>query len=187
MPRIIGPALSLVQFLNLGIGLALLALVSRLAYIVLSPPISDTGPVGLTAGMIWGISNLCALIAYLRILFMLGKKIPKSHKIPTSHRDYFAAAIIVYWWPAVFFSFGVVPLPGMVLYGFQNLANLWLHFFSVLTFKATLRANKDDQGAYGLLYHGTENKLVSVAPTSPQKSPAPGPVKEVGKVVVVSE
>ena len=186
MPRIIGPALSLVQILNLGIGLALLALVSRLAYIVLSPPISDTGPVGLTAGMIWGISNLCALIAYLRILFMLGKKIPKSHKIPTSHRDYFAAAIIVYWWPAVFFSFGLVPLPGMVLYGFQNLANLWLHFFSVLTFKATLRANKDDQGAYGLLY-GTENRLVSVAPTSPQKSSAPGPVKEVGKVVVVSE
>ena len=186
MPRIIGPALSLVQFLNVGIGIALLALVSRLAYIVLSPPISDTGPVGSTAGMIWGISNLCALIAYLRILFMLGKKIPKSHKIPTSHRDYFAAAIVVYWWPAVFFSFGLVPLPGMVLYGFQNLANLWLHFFSVLTFKATLRANKDDQGAYGLLC-GTENRLVSVAPTSPQKSSAPGPVKEVGKVVVVSE
>ena len=185
MPRIIGPALSLVQFLNLGIGLALLALVSRLAYIVLSPPISDTGPVGLTAGMIWGISNLCALIAYLRILFMLGKKIPKSHKIPTSHRDYFAAAIIVYWWPAVFFSFGVVPLPGMVLYGFQNLANLWLHFFSVLTFKATLRANKDDQGAYGLLY-GAENRLVSVAPTSPEKSPAPDPAAKVGKVAVVS-
>lgn len=184
MPRIIGPALSLVQFLNLGIGLALLALVSRLAYIVLSPPISDTGLVGFAVGEIWGISNLCALIANLRILFhpTLGKK------IPTSHRDYFAAAITVYWWPAVllFFLAGVVPLPGMVLYGFQSLANLWLHFFSVLTFKATLRANKDDQGAYGLLY-GTENRLVSVAPTSPQKSSAPGPVKEVGKVVVVSE
>ena len=40
--------------------------------------------------------------------------------------------------------------------------------------------------AYGLLY-GTENRLVSVAPTSPQKSSAPGPVREVGKVVVVSE
>ena len=180
MPRIIGPALSLVQFLNLGIGLALLALVSRLAYIVLSPPISDTGPVGLTVGMICGSLFLPVFLANLRIGFALGKK------IPTSHRDYFAAAIIVYWWPAVFFSFGVVPLPGMVLYGFQNLANLWLHFFSVLTFKATLRANKDDQGAYGLLC-GTENRLVSVAPTSPQKSSAPGPVKEVGKVVVVSE
>jgi len=180
MPRIIGPALSLVQFLGLGIRLALLALVSRLAYIVLSPPISDTGPVGLTVGMICGSLFLPVFLANLRIGFTLGKK------IPTSHRDYFAAAIIVYWWPAVFFSFGVVPLPGMVLYGFQNLANLWLHFFSVLTFKATLRANKDDQGAYGLLC-GTENRLVSVAPTSPQKSSAPGPVKEVGKVVVVSE
>ena len=185
MPRIIGPALSLVQFLGLGIRLALLALVSRLAYIVLSPPISDTGPVGLTAGMIWGISNLCALIAYLRILFMLGKKIPKSHKIPTSHRDYFAAAIIVDTL-FVFVPFEIfLPLPGMVLYGFRNLASLWLHFFSVLTFKATLRANKDDQGAYGLLY-GAENRLVSVAPTSPEKSPAPDPAAKVGKVAVVS-
>ena len=179
MPRIIGPALSLVQFLGLGIRLALLALVSRLAYIVLSPPISDTGPVGLTVGMICGSLFLPVFLANLRIGFTLGKK------IPTSHRDYFAAAIIVYWWPAVFFSFGVVPLPGMVLYGFQNLANLWLHFFSVLTFKATLRANKDDQGAYGLLY-GAENRLVSVAPTSPEKSPAPDPAAKVGKVAVVS-
>ena len=180
MPRIIGPALSLVQFLNLGIGLALLALVSRLAYIVLSPPISDTGPVGLTVGMICGSLFLPVFLANLRIGFTLGKK------IPTSHRDYFAAAIIVdtlfVFVPFEFF----LPLPGMVLYGFRNLASLWLHFFSVLTFKATLRANKDDQGAYGLLC-GTENRLVSVAPTSPQKSSAPGPVKEVGKVVVVSE
>ena len=182
MPRIIGPALSLVQFLNVGIRLALLALVSRLAYIVLSPPISDTGPVGLTAGMICGAFFLPVFLANLRIGFTLWKK------IPTSHRDYFAAAFTVDMWSAVllFFLAGVVPLPGMVLYGFQSLANLWLHFFSVLTFKATLRANKDDQGAYGLLY-GTENRLVSVAPTSPQKSSAPGPVKEVGKVVVVSE
>ena len=113
---------------------------------------------------------------------MLGKK------IPTSHRNYHGAAMAVSMWSAAFLFLlpGVVPLPGMVLYGFQSLANLWLHFFSVLTFKATLRANKDDQGAYGLLC-GTENRLVSVAPTSPQKSSAPGPVKEVGKVVVVSE
>ena len=149
MPRIIGPALSLVQFLNVGIRLALPALVSRLAYIVLSPPISDTGPVGLTASWIWLISYLCALIANLRILFhpTLGKK------IPTSHNHYFAAAIAV---DGFFFLFGgffyLMPLPGIVLYGFQSLANLWHHFFSVLTFKATLRANKDDQGAYGLLY-----------------------------------
>ena len=180
MPRIIGPALSLVQFLNVGIGIALLALVSRLAYIVLSPPISDTGPVGLTAGMICGAFFLPVFLANLRIGFTLGKK------IPTSHRDYFAAAIIVDTL-FVFVPFEIfLPLPGMVLYGFRNLASLWLHFFSVLTFKATLRANKDDQGAYGLLY-GAENRLVSVAPTSPQKSSAPGPVKEVGKVVVVSE
>ena len=180
MPRIIGPALSLVQFLGLGIRLALLALVSRLAYIVLSPPISDTGPVGLTVGMICGSLFLPVFLANLRIGFTLGKK------IPTSHRDYFAAAIIVDTL-FVFVPFEIfLPLPGMVLYGFRNLASLWLHFFSVLTFKATLRANKDDQGAYGLLY-GAENRLVSVAPTSPQKSSAPGPVKEVGKVVVVSE
>ena len=180
MPRIIGPALSLVQFLGLGIRLALLALVSRLAYIVLSPPISDTGPVGLTVGMICGSLFLPVFLANLRIGFTLGKK------IPTSHRDYFAAAIIVDTL-FVFVPFEIfLPLPGMVLYGFRNLASLWLHFFSVLTFKATLRANKDDQGAYGLLC-GTENRLVSVAPTPPQKSSAPGPVKEVGKVVVVSE
>ena len=179
MPRIIGPALSLVQFLNLGIGLALLALVSRLAYIVLSPPISDTGPVGLTVGMICGSLFLPVFLANLRIGFTLGKK------IPTSHRDYFAAAIIVDTL-FVFVPFEIfLPLPGMVLYGFRNLASLWLHFFSVLTFKATLRANKDDQGAYGLLY-GAENRLVSVAPTSPEKSPAPDPAAKVGKVAVVS-
>ena len=33
----------------------------------------------------------------------------------------------------------------------------------------------------------TAAPTLSVAPTSPQKSSAPGPVKEVGKVVVVSE
>ena len=179
MPRIIGPALSLVQFLGLGIRLALLALVSRLAYIVLSPPISDTGPVGLTVGMICGSLFLPVFLANLRIGFTLGKK------IPTSHRDYFAAAIIVDTL-FVFVPFEIfLPLPGMVLYGFRNLASLWLHFFSVLTFKATLRANKDDQGAYGLLY-GAENRLVSVAPTSPEKSPAPDPAAKVGKVAVVS-
>ena len=136
--------------------------------------------VGLTVGMICGSLFLPVFLANLRIGFTLGKK------IPTSHRDYFAAAIIVDTL-FVFVPFEIfLPLPGMVLYGFRNLASLWLHFFSVLTFKATLRANKDDQGAYGLLC-GTENRLVSVAPTSPQKSSAPGPVKEVGKVVVVSE
>ena len=186
MPRIIGPALSLVQFLNVGIRLALLALVSRLAYIVLSPPILDYGPGAVTSngnGPFWGIPSICAFLAYLRIGTTLGKK------IPTSHRNYHGAAMAVSMWSAAFLSLlpGVVPLPGMVLYGFQSLADLWMHFFSVLTFKATLRANKDDQGAYGLLYHGTENKLVSVAPTSPQKPPAPGPVTEVGKVAVVSD